>query len=114
MELFPLFSDELIIDILPHVILKIKGSKCQLQAAEMNNNGASKMADESKLWDLLISSSRKAVRLGIIIPIVFALTVVITGLTAVFLPDTYEGSIRVLKIGASIGFSIILVFYLIT
>ncbi|MCM3742171.1 hypothetical protein M3210_18210 [Oceanobacillus luteolus] len=72
------------------------------------------MTDESKVWYLLISSSRKAVRLGIIIPIVFALTVVITGLTAVLLQDTYEGSIRVLKIGASIGFSIILVFYLIT
>ena len=72
------------------------------------------MTDESKLWNLLISSSRKAVRLGSIIPIVFALTVVIAGVIAVVLPDTYEGSIQVVKIGASIGFTIILVFYLIT
>lgn len=72
------------------------------------------MTDESKLWTLLITSSRKAARLGIIIPIIFALTVVITALTGVFLPDTYGGSIQVLKIGLSIGFSIILVFYLIT
>lgn len=72
------------------------------------------MTDERKLWNLLITSSRKAARLGIIIPIIFALTVVITALTGVFLPDTYEGSIQVMKIGLSIGFSIILVFYLIT
>ncbi|MEI3614945.1 hypothetical protein [Pseudogracilibacillus sp. SO30301A] len=72
------------------------------------------MTDESKLWNLLITSLRKAARLGIIIPIIFALTVVITALTGVFLPDTYEGSIQVMKIGLSIGFSMILVFYLIT
>lgn len=72
------------------------------------------MKDESKLWDLLLSSSRKATRLGIIIPIVFGLTVIITALTGALLPNTYEGSIQVAKIGLSIGFSIILVFYLIT
>jgi hypothetical protein len=67
---------------------------------------------ESKLWDLLLTSSRKGSRLGMIIPIVFALTTVITGLMAVFLPDTYEGAIQVVQIGISIGFSIILIFYL--
>lgn len=47
------------------------------------------------------------------IPIVFGLTAVITILSGVFLPDTYEGAIQVLIIGLSIGFFIILVFYLI-
>lgn len=77
-------------------------------------NNTDQIQDESKLWDLLIETTRKASRLGIIIPIVFGLTVVIVGLLAVFLPDTYEGAIQVLQIGGSIGFSIILVFYLIT
>ncbi len=78
------------------------------------HEGESQMTDESKLWNLLIGTSRKAARLGIIIPIVFGLTVIITAVTGAILPDTYEGSIQVAKIGLSIGFSIILGFYLIT
>lgn len=71
------------------------------------------MADETKAWSLLKTSARRSARLSIVIPIVFGLTAVITILSGVFLPDTYEGAIQVLIIGLSIVFFIILVFYLI-
>ncbi|WP_249872497.1 hypothetical protein [Oceanobacillus saliphilus] len=71
------------------------------------------MADEIKAWSLLKTSARRSARLSIVIPIVFGLTAVITILSSVFLPDTYEGAIQVLIRGLIIGFSIILVFYLI-
>lgn len=71
------------------------------------------MTDEARAWTLLKTSAKRSFRFSVVIPIIFGLTTVITVLTGVFLSDTYEGALRVLYIGLSIGFSIMFVLYLI-
>lgn len=71
------------------------------------------MKGDKAARELLMESVKRSFRLSIIIPIVSALTTIITILTGVFVPDTEEGAIHVLITGLSIGSSIILIFYLI-
>ncbi|GAF65088.1 hypothetical protein BTS2_1986 [Bacillus sp. TS-2] len=71
------------------------------------------MSDDDQAMSLLKTSTRKSFRLSVIIPIVFFITGFSSILGAVFLSSTGEEAERNLIIGLSIGFSIILIFYLI-
>lgn len=70
------------------------------------------MINEKEVRDFVIETARKGMRFSVVMMIVFAVTTVSTILTGVFVPDTYEGAIRILITGLSIGFSIIILLYI--
>ncbi|MFD1850861.1 hypothetical protein [Oceanobacillus bengalensis] len=71
------------------------------------------MNGEKEAWNLLNSSTKKSYRFSIIIPIIFAITVVTVVLGGVLLTDSAEEAYSFLYIGCAIGFSIMLIFYII-